>query len=190
MNKICKYCNKNFIINKKRKKYWWLYYKRKYCSNSCWRKHYRHILKKDIYIPVSELTKEKIEKQRKRQMDYYYQYWEKNKSRLRWNNNPKRKEYDIKRRLKLKFIALQIYSKNKIPKCKCCNEKHIEFLTIDHLDGKGNQHRNALRSKYGRIISFYQWLKNNNYPDKNKYGVLCMNCNFATRFNKKCPHQK
>src|ERR1035438_10077304 len=38
-------------------------------------------------------------------------------------------QYHARRRLKI----LSHYS-NGIPKCKCCGEKEIQFLTIDHID--------------------------------------------------------
>ncbi|HRZ15242.1 MAG TPA: hypothetical protein P5110_07030 [Candidatus Omnitrophota bacterium] len=118
-------------------------------------------------------------KRRKKWRDYYYRYWDKNKQRLRWS--PKRKIIDRKSRLKLKVDVLKAYSKN--IECACCHEKHIEFLTIDHIKGGGNKHRKSL----GKVV-FYRWLKKNGFPKG--YRVLCMNCNFARRYNQICPHQK
>lgn len=68
-------------------------------------------------------------------------------------------------------------------KCKCCGEKEYKFLSIDHINGGGNQHRKSLGSKY-----IYSWLKQNGYPDG--YQVLCHNCNMAKAFYKICPHQE
>lgn len=188
MKKKCKFCKKQFQINKKRNKYWWLYYKRKFCSNSCWKKHYRKILKKDQYLPINLQTEKQIQNQRTRIKNYYYRHWERNKKRLRWKDNPQRKKWELKFRLKLKILILKHYCEKGIIRCVCCGEKHIEFLTIDHIYGNGNKHRTSIKSKKGGKSSFYQWLKNNNFPKG--YRVLCMNCNFAMRFNKKCPHQK
>jgi hypothetical protein len=182
MIKECKYCKKKFSIKvKKQIKYWGLYCRRKFCSNSCLRKYYRHILKKDNYKPNYLKTKKEILSQRKRINSYYYRYLDKNRKRLSWNN-PKRKTMDKKRRKERRLLVLQKYSKNNIPFCKCCKDKHLEFLTIDHINGGGNKHLKTIS------MDIYSFLIKNNYPTG--FRVLCMNCNWARRFNKKCPHQK
>ena len=65
--------------------------------------------------------------------------------------------------------------------CACCGETEHAFLTIDHVGGGGRQHRAEIRT------SLYRWLRLNNYPSG--FRVLCMNCNFATRFGRPCPHE-
>ena len=67
--------------------------------------------------------------------------------------------------------------------CACCGESHIEFLTLDHINGGGNEHRKTIGGK-----SIYEWCRQNNFPEG--FQVLCMNCNFSKRFNKICPHEK
>jgi hypothetical protein len=67
--------------------------------------------------------------------------------------------------------------------CVCCGETELEFLTVDHINGGGTQHRKKVR---GRL---YDWLIKNNYP-KDEYQILCMNCNLAKGVFGKCPHQK
>lgn len=84
----------------------------------------------------------------------------------------------------LKLKALVHYSGNKIPFCQCCGETGLEFLTFDHIDGKGNIHRNTTKSV--RDMAF--WLRKNKYPQG--YRILCMNCNSALGFHGYCPHQK
>lgn len=88
-----------------------------------------------------------------------------------------------KSRQKVKFEILKKYGGDP-PKCACCGEKIIEFLTIDHINGDGNKHRKM--EPAAKDICY--WLRSHKYP--NGYRVLCMNCNFAMRFNKECPHQK
>ena len=68
-------------------------------------------------------------------------------------------------------------------KCQCCGESHIEFLTIDHMNGDGTAHR-AVTGK-GRKI--YQDLKNRGFP-QDGYQLLCLNCNIALGFYGYCPH--
>jgi len=88
---------------------------------------------------------------------------------------------------KARFEVLSYYSKGE-PKCACCGERGIEFLTIDHIDGNGSEHRRQIdpERKIGGN-GFVYWLKKNNYPEG--FQVLCANCNFAKRQNKHCPHQ-
>lgn len=69
-------------------------------------------------------------------------------------------------------------------KCVCCGETSIEFLTIDHIYGGGTSHRKLLGSK-----GIYRDIRKQNYP-KDKYRVLCFNCNCAIGAWGYCPHQK
>ena len=89
-----------------------------------------------------------------------------------------------KRRIKLRHNLLKHYSKNTF-QCACCGEKHIEFLTIDHVNGGGNEHRRQIGGSGG--YNFYRWLKRNNFP--NGFQVLCHNCNWAKGHYKICPHK-
>jgi len=68
--------------------------------------------------------------------------------------------------------------------CVCCGEGLIEFLSIDHINNDGAEHRKNL----GRT-NIYSWLKANGFP-KEGFQVLCMNCNFAKGAYGKCPHQE
>lgn len=71
-------------------------------------------------------------------------------------------------------------------KCACpgCNVTEILFLTIDHVNNDGSQHRKQLAGDKWKSMTgiwFYRWLKRNNFPPG--YQVLCMNCNFGKRMN-------
>lgn len=76
---------------------------------------------------------------------------------------------------------MQHYSGKEIPKCICCGEKNLEFLTIDHINNCGDKRE----SRTGYYT--YSWLKRNNYPEG--FQVLCYNCNLAkyTHPQKLCP---
>ncbi len=95
----------------------------------------------------------------------------------------------LKRRkssLILKLAAFMAYGG---PRCSCpaCPETSgiLDFLTIDHIDGGGSQHRREVG--HGGV-SIYRWLKNHDYPSG--YRVLCFNCNAARHHNGGiCPHQ-
>ncbi len=68
----------------------------------------------------------------------------------------------------LKLEVIQAYG----GKCVVCEETHWEFLTIDHINGGGNQHRN----NNGGSSGVYKLLKKQGWP-KDKYRLLCINCN-------------
>lgn len=87
-------------------------------------------------------------------------------------------------RMKVKREVIEAYG----GVCKCCEEDRIEFLSIDHVHGGGKKHIESL--KIGRGFQFYTYLRTNNFPDKDKLRVLCMNCNFALGIIGYCPHQR
>lgn len=66
--------------------------------------------------------------------------------------------------------------------CACCGETEDVFLTIDHINVGGAQHR----KKINRDI--WGWLKQNGYPPG--FQILCFNCNYAKHALGVCPHQK
>lgn len=105
-------------------------------------------------------------------------------------NNKKRSE------LKLKTEVLSNYSDNS--SCECCGEDNMMFLTVDHVNNDGAEHRQKIigedynRTKRGDLSGrqFYAWLKKNNYPDDPKLQVLCYNCNCGKVANRGvCPHK-
>ena len=67
------------------------------------------------------------------------------------------------------------------PKCVCCGENHLEFLTIDH-NGQ------PIDSKHRSGDNLYGWLIKMNFPSG--YQVLCINCNHCLGHYGYCPHQK
>ena len=69
-------------------------------------------------------------------------------------------------------------------KCTCCGEKELTFLTVEHLNCDGKKHR----AESGNSDSVYRDIIKRGFPKE--YTVLCMNCNFAKRFGKTCPHVK
>ena len=67
-------------------------------------------------------------------------------------------------------------------KCVCCDIDTVEFLTLDHINGGGREHRKTI----GCGISFYRWVKQH-FPDDIQ--ILCWNCNCAKSNHISCPHQ-
>lgn len=85
--------------------------------------------------------------------------------------------------LRLKLAALGAYGGG----CTCCGEHDHRFLSIDHVDQDGAEHRRAIKSVGG--YGFYYWLKNNDYPGG--FQVMCFNCNHGRFINGGvCPHQE
>lgn len=88
-----------------------------------------------------------------------------------------------KKNLKLKMAAIGAYG----GVCVCCGEKDHRFLTIDHVEQDGAEHRRSINNSGGH--NMYYWLKNNDYPDG--FQVLCFNCNCGRSINGGvCPHQE
>jgi hypothetical protein len=80
-----------------------------------------------------------------------------------------------------RLAALQAYGN----RCVCCGETNVRFLTIDHINSDGAEHKRKTNGKSQKIA---RWLKANNYPDG--FQVLCFNCNCGRALNGGiCPHQ-
>lgn len=127
-------------------------------------------------------------KQRQASLKSYYKHHEKyllKARKYRANNPEKIKVSQRKSQQKTKRIVFEHYSKNSdYAVCACCKEKEFTFLVIDHINGGGTQQRKTIPGG----ISFYTWLKKNNFPDG--FQILCHNCNMSKHLNKgTCVHQ-
>ena len=91
-----------------------------------------------------------------------------------------RTEHYWQYRAQLKLEVLTHYGNGKCA-CAQCDFDDIRALSIDHINGKGNEHRRVLGTTGGR--PFYVWLKRNNFPEG--YQTLCMNCQYVKRFEEK-----
>ena len=83
-------------------------------------------------------------------------------------------------------IKLEVLSHYGGSFCSCCGESHLEFLSIDHIEGGGKKHQQS-RVNTGQTRWLYQWLRKNGFPPG--YRVLCFNCNCARGFLGYCPHE-
>ncbi len=87
-------------------------------------------------------------------------------------------KYNIIKNLQSKKDLLEAYGN----KCNCCGCDIWQFLTLDHVNNDGNIERaNIIGSQYDNI-------KRAGYP-KDKYQLLCMNCNYSKGHNGFCPHK-
>jgi hypothetical protein len=106
--------------------------------------------------------------------DYANKYRKKNREKCQLLS---KKSYEKRR-----YEALCYYGGNP-PKCACCGETKIEFLSFDHINGGGLKHLRQIGR--GNLML---WIRKNNYPKG--FQILCHNCNFAKGHYGKCPHQK
>lgn len=69
-------------------------------------------------------------------------------------------------------------------RCLCCGESEPRFLTIDHVNGDGRQHRLELGGSNRRLLLD---IIRRGFPAE--YQVLCFNCNCGRQRNGGvCPH--
>lgn len=80
------------------------------------------------------------------------------------------------------------------PVCACCGETETVVLTVDHINGGGNQHRRQIQKENpvvyrGDGSMLRKWLSDNNFPPG--FQVLCFNCNASKGGNNGvCHHQR
>lgn len=65
--------------------------------------------------------------------------------------------------------------------CSCpgCTVNRYVFLSIDHIDGGGNQERQS-----GGSYSRHRWITRNPEEARAKFQTLCFNCNYAKHFER------
>ena len=116
-------------------------------------------------------------------------YYEDNTEKVRERNERYRlsaagRTKAVKHQVKMKMEVLFHYGGDP-PRCACCGEMLLEFLSIDHIFGGGYQHRKKLGLNGS---SLYHWLIKNKFPEG--YRVLCFNCNMSLGFYGYCPHEE
>ena len=132
---------------------------------------------------------EKLRRKKERDKAYYHKHYDENKARYRthsetWKKENPEKVRAINRRCraKLRRTVIDAYG----GKCTCCGIDDWRFLSIDHTNNDGAEHR---KDKKLNSSNIYGWLKANRYPEKS-FQVLCYNCNLAkAHFGGTCPHQ-
>lgn len=73
--------------------------------------------------------------------------------------------------------------------CTCCGETEPQFLSLDHVNNDGADHRRSLRKGKPRGYegaAFYWWVVKAGFPTDLQ--LLCFNCNCAKGFYGICPH--
>jgi len=87
--------------------------------------------------------------------------------------------YGRRERAKLRLDIITAFG----GKCQCCGENHPSFLTIDHIKNDGKSHRENLNEQ-----QITRQIRREGYP-RDKYQLLCMNCNHAKGHYGECPHK-
>jgi hypothetical protein len=108
------------------------------------------------------------------------------KSRKKRLSDPAKLEKERKRGRdywqRMKLDAMNAYGG---PVCACCGETGLSFLSIDHVNNDGAEHRRSLGYGEGNGSGAYaatlRWMKRNGYPPG--FQVLCMNCNHSKEVN-------
>lgn len=102
----------------------------------------------------------------------HHRYYLRNKETIKQRNADNRR--------KLRRAALDAYGSA----CACCGSTQDEFLSIDHVNTDGAEHR----KKIGLGSAIHQWLRREDYPEG--FQVLCFNCNMSKGLYGQCPHLK
>lgn len=155
-----------------------------YCR-ACW-----HAYQRTRLEYIEKYNREYYEQTKKRALEnaaaYYLEHKEERQTYAKARYAAKRSEIlalSAARGQSLKLAALNAYGG---PTCSCCGEGTVAFLTLDHVNNDGGQHRKIT----GAGTGFYNWLRKHAYPADVGLRVLCFNCNQGRRVNGGvCPHQ-
>jgi hypothetical protein len=133
-----------------------------------------------------------LTRQRAQQAEFYERnpgYKEAYAVAWRAENLDKFRAYNKKSSLKLKRQVMDAYGGS----CACCGETELVFLTIDHVNDDGAEHRRQIAAEKGTDWlqggrETYRWLRDNGFPEG--FQVLCANCNCGRYWNGGiCPHK-
>ncbi|MET0604183.1 MAG: hypothetical protein ABW167_19520 [Baekduia sp.] len=73
--------------------------------------------------------------------------------------------------------------------CACCGERELAFLTLDHIGGNvPSEHFKADGKSRLSAKHLFKLIEAKGFP-RNRYRVLCFNCNVATAHGRTCPHE-
>ena len=135
-----------------------------------YRRKYREKHREELNAHGREKYYKHLEYQRQRSRDKYRRF------RERWL------AYSRNRRAVTKKFAVAYYTDGRNC-CACCGENEIKFMTLDHINNNGAEHRKSLP----RGTRMIEWVVENYFPDG--FQILCFNCNCAKGSFGECPHQ-
>lgn len=154
-----------------------------YCCNSC-----RNEYAKEQYREkVSRMTPQQYKAFRERLNEKQKANRQK---RIEQMTDDQREAYirrtNAKNKERREAVRADVYAAYGGFRCACCGETEEAFLSIDHINNDGAEHRRNNRLQTGEQM--HRWLKRNGYPEG--FQVLCMNCQWGKRNNNGvCPHQ-
>jgi hypothetical protein len=165
--KICRVCLKDFVPGRKSTQHEW---DRSLCSRECWHKSNRKSDEHKLMVLKANSKKKNL---KMKAMGY-----------------PKQKAWAEKnRRQYVKEAKLECFDAYGGRACACCGENMIEFLTLDHIHNDADIHMEETGAPRG-AFHLYSWLRRRGYPYRDRFQVLCMNCNWAkSKHGGMCPHQ-
>lgn len=95
-------------------------------------------------------------------------------------NRDRKMELSAARRVALRREVIEAYG----GVCTCCGEDIDRFLTIDHTNDDGAEHRLSLTSSQ----QLWLQIRREGFPDR--YRIQCFNCNCGRALNGGvCPHE-
>ena len=152
--------------------------------------------KMKAYNATSKAKSARIQ-HKQRNLDKYREYGR--KSAAKPENKERIKKIRDNTRLKLLHVYSKRLSNSDIPCCNCCGlNSHIDFLAIDHIQGKYRMNSIDELVELGyssklRKVKFLNWLIDTNYLSDLQteyFQILCHNCNKAKANpinNNECP---
>lgn len=128
-----------------------------------------------------------IEQYKKYHKKYYLNHQENKSFYPNWTPAQK---YDYSEKKKqVRHDCLYAYS-NGAMNCQCCGIKDELFLTLDHVQNDGYKEKKIGSKRRLGGTSLYHYLNVRGFPNKEKYQVLCWNCNCGKNMNDGvCPHE-
>lgn len=140
---------------------------------------------------ISIKRKKRLDKNRKehnqQSLEYYYNYKDEIsiKRKEYYKGMPVMQKNDLLQKSKIASKRRYDLYKSKFLEmygdvCECCGEDTVEFLSIEHKLGQKGKKKDTSHKAYRLACLEYQ-------PDI--YGILCHNCNQATRHGSACPHK-
>lgn len=103
-----------------------------------------------------------------------------------WRQLKKYLQYRWRERLRREVFG---HYSNGTFRCACCDESELGFLVIDHIKGRGNEHRQAI---FGKINAggwrMHRWLVKQGFP--RGFQLLCSNCNTSKGKHGECVHKR
>jgi len=126
---------------------------------------------KEYHKKYYQEHKENWKECNKNRKEYMREYRIENKEKIR------QKDRECHQRLKIEVLTH--YGQGRLRCVRCGFDDDFHALSLDHIDGGGEEDRR----KFGAGVSFFYYLRRNNYPTG--FQTLCMNCQFIKAWENK-----